>query len=247
MEELYKTFSTGIRYLLYRQLGLQELDDNVHDVLVTIAEAICNGELRDAEQLMGYAHTVVRRQVASHIDRAVHLRRNQVDVDFQEFVSEKRPDPEREAINRENFGLAMRALQSIPKRDREVLTRFYLNEESAEDIWRDMGLSETQFRLIKSRAKARFGELGRRRLAWRRSNVDAGDETPKSTKEPAHLNPNLLAHAVETFGSERAAQAWLSSECGALNNRTPLEVIQSGGDDAEVERILACIAYGMIA
>ena len=27
-----------------------------------------------------------------------------------------------------------------------------------------MGLSETQFRLLKSRAKARFGELGRRKL-----------------------------------------------------------------------------------
>jgi hypothetical protein len=48
------------------------------------------------------------------------------------------------------------------------LTRFYLNEESAEEICDNMGLTDTQFRLIKSRAKARFGELGRRRLASRR-------------------------------------------------------------------------------
>jgi hypothetical protein len=33
-----------------------------------------------------------------------------------------------------------------------------------------MNLSETQFRLVKSRAKARFGELGRRRLALRLEN-----------------------------------------------------------------------------
>jgi RNA polymerase sigma-70 factor (ECF subfamily) len=167
MEELYKMFSTGIRFLLYRRLGPQDLDDKVHDVFVIITEAICNGELREPERLMGYVHTVVRRQVASHIDRAVHLRRNRVDVDFQESVSDKRPDPEREAIERENLTLAMRVLQSIPKRDREVLTRFYLNEEPAEEICRNMDLSETQFRLIKSRAKARFGELGRRRLASR--------------------------------------------------------------------------------
>jgi RNA polymerase sigma-70 factor (ECF subfamily) len=169
MEELYKMFSTGIRFLLYRQLGPQDLDDKVHDVFVIITEAICNGELREPERLMGYVHTVVRRQVASHIDRAIHLRRNRVDVDFQESVSDKRPDPEREAINRENLGLAMRVLQSIPKRDREVLTRFYLNEESVDEICQNMDLSETQFRLIKSRAKARFGELGKRRLAIRRA------------------------------------------------------------------------------
>ncbi len=167
MEELYKMFSTGIRFLLYRQLGPQDLDDKVHDVFVIIAEAICSGELRDPERLMGYVHTVVRRQVASHIDRAIHLRRNCVDVDFQEAVSDQRPDPEREAIERESLTLAMRVLQGIPKRDREVLTRFYLNEESAEEICQAMALSETQFRLIKSRAKARFGELGKRRLANR--------------------------------------------------------------------------------
>jgi RNA polymerase sigma-70 factor, ECF subfamily len=169
MEELYRMFSTGIRFLLYRQLGPQDLDDKVHDVFVIITQAICSGELREPERLMGYVHTVVRRQVASHIDRAVHLRRDYVDVDFQESVSDKRPNPERQAIEKENLGLAMRILESIPKRDREVLTRFYLEEESAEEICQAMDLSETQFRLIKSRAKARFGELGKQRLASRRS------------------------------------------------------------------------------
>lgn len=169
MEELYKMFSTGIRFLLYRQLGPQDLDDKVHDIFVIVTQAIRNGELREPERLMGYVHTVLRRQVASHIDRAVHQRRNRVDVDFQEFVSDKRPNPEREAIERENLSLAMSVLQSIPKRDREVLSRFYLNEESAEDICRNMDLSDTQFRLIKSRAKARFGELGKRRVASHRA------------------------------------------------------------------------------
>ena len=34
-----------------------------------------------------------------------------------------------------------------------------------------MGLTETQFRLIKSRAKARFGELGKRRFSLPKSNT----------------------------------------------------------------------------
>jgi len=61
------------------------------------------------------------------------------------------------------------------------------------------------------------------------------------------MSPGLLAHAVATFVSERAAQAWLSSECGALHNQTPLGVIRVDGNEAEVERILDCIDYGMLA
>ena len=60
------------------------------------------------------------------------------------------------------------------------------------------------------------------------------------------LSPSLLAHAVETFGSRRAALEWFSSECGALRNQTPFEAIRAG-HGSEVERILACIDYGMLA
>jgi RNA polymerase sigma factor (sigma-70 family) len=167
MEELYKKFSTGIRFLFHRQLGIQDLDDKVHDVFMIVTEAICNGELREPERLMGYVHTVVRRQVASHIDRLVQNRRNCKDVNFLESLPDKYPDPGRKAIKGETVAVAMSVLQTISKRDREVLTRFYLNEEFPDDICRDMGLSDAQFRLIKSRAKARFGELGKRRLALR--------------------------------------------------------------------------------
>jgi DNA-directed RNA polymerase specialized sigma24 family protein len=81
--------------------------------------------------------------------------------------SDRRPDPERGAIEREKQELAMRILNSINKRDREVLIRFYLDEQSPEEICRAMNLTETQFRLIQSRAKARFGELGKRRFSLR--------------------------------------------------------------------------------
>jgi hypothetical protein len=42
-----------------------------------------------------------------------------------------------------------------------------LLEQTQEQICAEMNLTETQFRLLKSRAKARFGELGRRALTRR--------------------------------------------------------------------------------
>ncbi|MFM2124368.1 MAG: hypothetical protein RL328_819, partial [Acidobacteriota bacterium] len=71
MEELYQLFSRGIRFYLCRQLGPQELDDKVHDSFVVVVQAIRRGELREPERLMGFVRTVVRRQVAAYIDRAV--------------------------------------------------------------------------------------------------------------------------------------------------------------------------------
>jgi RNA polymerase sigma-70 factor (ECF subfamily) len=167
LEDLYQIFSRGIRFYLCRQLGSQDLDDKVHDVFLIITQAIQRGELRQPERLMGYVRTVVRRQVATHIDAAVQARRSQASLEMGSVVRDRQPDPEHVAIERQNLELAMRILQSIPARDREVLIRFYLKEQPQEQICEELNLTGTQFRLIKSRAKARFGALGKARLSPR--------------------------------------------------------------------------------
>jgi len=167
MEELYQLFSKGIRFYLCRQLGPQELDDKVHDTFVVVVQAIRRGELREPERLMGFVRTIVRRQVAAHIDRVVHNRREQVDLDSSLRVADSRENPEESAIFRERAELIQRVLGELTDRDREILTRFYLSEQSQDQICTEMCLTETQFRLLKSRAKARFGELGKRKLSQR--------------------------------------------------------------------------------
>jgi RNA polymerase sigma-70 factor (ECF subfamily) len=164
MEELYRLFHRGVRFYLCRQLGLQELDDKIHDTFVIVVQAIRRGELREPERLMGYVRTVVRRQVAAHIDQVVHNRREVIELEDGFRLADIRNNPEESAIVDEQAGLMAQVLRTISRRDREILTRFYLQEQSQEQICEEMGLSETQFRLLKSRAKRRFGELGRQRL-----------------------------------------------------------------------------------
>ncbi len=167
MEELYRVFSRGVRFYLCRQLGPQDLDDTIHDVYVIITQSIRNGELRDPERLMGYVRTIIRRQVAGHIDHVVEQRRRQGSLEFERDMSDHQLDPERRIIQRQRQELALRILQSLHQREREVLVRFYLEEQAPGEICREMDLTQTQFRLIKSRAKARFGELGRASFARR--------------------------------------------------------------------------------
>ena len=164
MEELYRLFARGIRFYLCRQLGMQELDDKVHDTFLIVVQAIRRGDLREPDRLMGFVRTVVRRQVAAHIDQVVHSRRDETHLDVGVRVADRRRDPEQNMAHQQKGEFMREILRQLSDRDREILTRFYLHEQTQEEICTDMGLTETQFRLLKSRAKARFGELGKRRL-----------------------------------------------------------------------------------
>ncbi len=163
MEELYAIFAKGIRYFLLRNLGADDLDDRVHDCFVIVAEAIRKGDLRDPARLMGFVRTVVKRQIAANIESAVNRRRSQVEYEESMFsISDWKDDPEQSLLARQRSEIARKVMTGISRRDREILHRFYVDEQPQEQICREMDLTYNQFRLLKSRAKARFGELGKR-------------------------------------------------------------------------------------
>src|SRR5271169_5588312 len=150
MEDLYRIFSRGVRYYLCRQLGPQELDDKVHDSFLIVVQAIQRGDLREPDRLMGFIRTVVRRQVAAHIDQVVHSRRDELHLDVGVRVVDRRRNPEQNMAFQQKVDFMREILRQLSDRDREILTRFYLHEETQEEICSEMGLTETQFRLLKS-------------------------------------------------------------------------------------------------
>ncbi len=165
LEDLYSMFSRGIKFLIVRQLGRQDIDDRVHDTFVIVVQAIQRGDLRDPSRLMGFVRTIVRRQIATFIERNYARRRDELDIDNNPGLRDTQLTPEQAAILKQNASIMEEVLRTCSRRDREILTRFYLLEQSQEQICTEMGLSETQFRLLKSRAKQRFSEEGRRRMA----------------------------------------------------------------------------------
>jgi RNA polymerase sigma-70 factor, ECF subfamily len=165
LEHLYQLFSRGVRYYLCRQLGPEELEDRIHDTFLIVVNAIKKGDLREPERLMGFVRTIVRRQVATYIDQVVHIRREQTDLECGAAVVDRKGDPEQQAMARQKTELMKSVLEGLSERDRDILVRFYLVEQSQEQICEEMQLTETQFRLLKSRAKAKFGELGKKKIA----------------------------------------------------------------------------------
>jgi RNA polymerase sigma-70 factor (ECF subfamily) len=168
--QLYHIFSTGVRFLMMRKLrNSSMLEDELHTSFIITIQAIRSGVLREPERLMGFVRTVVSRRIAEHIDGEV-FRRNRTVSAREQIIRDHRLSADQMLIERQKLEIAREILQEMSASDREVLVRFYLEEQTPERICREMNLTGTQYRLLKHRAKIKFAERGQRKLAVRRWN-----------------------------------------------------------------------------
>ena len=169
IETLHATFSRGLRYFLSRKLGGHEYEDTVQDTLVAVIAAVRRGQIREPERLPGFVRTIATRNAFLVIGKRVRSRQEvELDAGVNLYVPDTKHNPEKQAMIREHAELMRKALEMLPRRQREVLERFYLREQAPEQICSEMHLTETQFRLLKSRAKAHFGDVGKEQLSKRR-------------------------------------------------------------------------------
>jgi RNA polymerase sigma-70 factor, ECF subfamily len=159
IEFLYKKTSCFQKALRYR-LGTDAGDDVYHDVIVDLIGQIRRGAIREPERLMAYIATIAQRKVVAHW-QAQQPRHTELSAAPEPVLAAR---AEIDLIRQEQTKIAQNILRALPQRDREVLIRFYLREETPEQICRALRLSQTQFRLIKWRAKAQFEDRCRKSL-----------------------------------------------------------------------------------
>jgi RNA polymerase sigma-70 factor (ECF subfamily) len=147
------------RLTLLRAVESQAVEDRLQEIVVIVFEAIRTGELRDPKRLKGFARTVTRRRVLAHIRHKAFQRRYFADGEATVPHASVDLSPEALLLRHERLAILRTVLQCLQVRDREILSRFYLQEQSPRQICREMHLSDTQFRLYKSRAKARCSML----------------------------------------------------------------------------------------
>jgi RNA polymerase sigma-70 factor (ECF subfamily) len=162
LEQLY-TMAGNFTFFLMRQLGTDELLDKVHDVFVSAATAITSGKLRDSDRLTPFLTTLTRFYTYGQIDRRVVRRKYSAALEHTN-IPDRRINLEHNVYRQQKRRIVREILGTMPKRDRDVLERFYVHEQTKEQICREMNLTPTQFRLLKSKAKGTFAKLGQRRL-----------------------------------------------------------------------------------
>jgi RNA polymerase sigma-70 factor, ECF subfamily len=172
-DELCAELSDLARARLHWGVDPQLLNDKLHDVLVSVLEAIRDGSIRDPERLIGFVRTLSRRRVSLHIRTNIRRRDHFVPIGRMDFAAPAEESPEAVARRQERADTVHRVLRRVCARDREILLRFYLDEQAPERICREMGLTATQFRLYKSRALARCSQAAGSRARFSRSNPAA--------------------------------------------------------------------------
>jgi DNA-directed RNA polymerase specialized sigma24 family protein len=149
-----------------------------HDLIVVVVKQIQNGSLEHPERLPGYVRAIAQRRTAEQIRLRIRSRRACTVDDVE--LSDPTADAEASLAREELRAIARRVLKALPVRQRAVLIRFYIQEQRPEDIQEALGITATQFRLAKSRAKARFAELCR--TAMERRSVRDEPRRPASAE-----------------------------------------------------------------
>ena len=163
-ELLYSTFSRGLRYLAAKHCP-EFADDCCHDTILTVTRQIKGGQLKTPAALPGYINIVLKRTAWNKKLESERLGANDdVFTTVVQTRSDDRHDPQRMLEVEERAKILREGLQSLKPQEQEILTRFYLKGERPEVICEEMNLTETQFRLNKSRSKQKLETFTMKRL-----------------------------------------------------------------------------------
>lgn len=157
----------GLRALILRRVHDPEVAaDILQDAAVTTLEKLRNGEIAQPENVGGYLYRVALNHLRNHRRKD---RSAQSSAEALEELKDPDEDTDWKSVGRSQWAAAARQLlHEMPSsRDRDVLVRFYLNEEPKERICLDLQLSQEHFNRVIFRARNRFRELLAQKGIWK--------------------------------------------------------------------------------
>ncbi|MGH8133048.1 MAG: RNA polymerase sigma factor [Steroidobacteraceae bacterium] len=157
----------GLRALILRRVRDPDVAaDILQDAAVTTLEKLRSGEIAHPENVGGYLYRVALNHLRNH------RRKDRSGLSITDALDELpglENDADWEKVGRPQWATAVRRmLDEMPvARDREVLVRFYLDDEDKEKVCRELRLSEEHFNRVLFRARNRFRELVEHRGFWK--------------------------------------------------------------------------------
>jgi RNA polymerase sigma-70 factor (ECF subfamily) len=157
----------GLRALIMRRVRDPEVAaDILQDAAVTTLEKLRRGEIAHPENVGGFLYRVALNHLRNHRRKDRTGVSSAEDLDHLHGPDE---DPDWDRVGRPQWAeAARRLLEEMPAaRDREVLRRFYLNDEDKEQICAALNLSAEHFNRVIFRARNRFRELLEQKGLWK--------------------------------------------------------------------------------
>jgi len=150
---MVKRFASGLKMMLSRKCSPDIAEDVFQETWRVTIEKVRNGDLRQPDRLPAFIHQIARNQVV------MYFRKNsdtQEPPDDNDLVSPgPSPDQVYETNQLQDYVRELIDLLDTP-RDREILMRFYVQEEDKEEICKDLDLTSQHFNRVIYRAKMRM-------------------------------------------------------------------------------------------
>ncbi len=140
IEELREVIAKGISFFLSRELGEADLEARVELTFGVVVRSLQRPEVGGAGGLMAQVVEAIRAQVIAHGGE----------------TPRRDASPGKTPAFRRQLNSMRGILHALSAREREILTRFYLEEQTERQVCEQMGLTIPKFRRLKSRAAARF-------------------------------------------------------------------------------------------
>jgi RNA polymerase sigma-70 factor, ECF subfamily len=150
-------YARGVRALVRRRCRPQDpiVEDLAQEVLTRVLEKLRVGAIRDPAALPAYVQATITYTTSAEY-RSRRLADTAVEIDA--IASNESPC---DRLASTQLSSLLRALlKQLPvERDREVLARFYLDEEDKDVVCRQLGIDAAHFHRVVFRARERFRQL----------------------------------------------------------------------------------------
>jgi RNA polymerase sigma-70 factor (ECF subfamily) len=158
--ELYHRYKNGVAIIISQIVHNESVTEDISQETFRISlEKIRDGAVREPEKLSGFVRGVARNLAIDYIRKMRRLL-NQEDAIDAEQLRDPQPDAYDHLLRKERAGFVRQVISEIKiARDKEVLSRFFIGEESKDQICADLGLTNRHFNSIVHRALKRYKEL----------------------------------------------------------------------------------------
>jgi RNA polymerase sigma-70 factor, ECF subfamily len=158
-DDLVQQYSRGVSIILNRATGNCSVSEDLFQETFQIAlEKIRRGEIREPDRLSGFIVSLARNLASDHFRRSRRLE-GFADPDEAELIPESSPSQLDRLLLNEKSKMVRRLLQEMSERDRQILYRFYIEEEDKDRICVDLQLSSLHFNRVLHRARERYRDL----------------------------------------------------------------------------------------
>ncbi len=157
----------GLTALILRRVGDPEIAaDILQDAAVTALEKLRSGQITRPENMGGYLYRVAINHLRNYRRKDRTALSGPAGLDE---LPDSDGDPDWDHVGRHQWAeAARRILDEMPvARDRDLLLRFYLDDEEKSQICRELHLSEEHFNRVIFRARNRFRELLKQHGLWK--------------------------------------------------------------------------------